>query len=504
MPSDPPIWSRVSEIFNAALDRPPAERPAFLDEACAGDEALRSEVESLLAAHEGSGAFLDVPAAVVTGLATDESGLSPGQQLGSYRVVREIGSGGMGIVYLAEDTRLGRQVALKVLQPGFVRDQGRRDRLRLEARAAAALSHPGIATVYALEDIEGRVCLVTEYVRGETLRAELARGPLPLPTLLRTGVDLAQALGAAHAAGVIHRDLKPENVVRDDRGRIRILDFGIARIDTPSNAAIQRRLTEAGTVLGTPAYMSPEQLEGGRVDARSDIFSLGVLLFELATARHPFETATPVSTAARVLTADPPPFSELNPALPWELEWILRGCLRKKREERYQSAGEVARDLEQLLLGRLMPTGPDAARLAHGASDVAGARRWWDLHQAATIAVSFVMVVLVGTVHDWIRTDWSLGVFLGVIAAAAVNWTLRTHLLFTRYFNRRQLAAQLTRTEWWLRASDVAFAVMLFASAVLPARQHPVFSAFLAAVALGWIVTSTIVEPATRRTAFPD
>jgi len=493
-------FKRVSAIVGEALERPVWERAAFLDAACGGDAELRAEVESLLAAHDQSGGFLDVPAAVAAGLASGEQSLRPGQMLGAYRIGQEIARGGMGVVYLAEDTRLNRQVALKVLPPALLRDEGRRERLRLEARAAASLSHPGIATVYALEDIEAHICLVSEYVSGGSLRSELARGPLPLPALLRTGMEIAQALAAAHAAGVIHRDLKPENVMRDERGRVKLLDFGIARVDAPAGAPLQRRLTEAGTVLGTPAYMSPEQLEGAAdVDSRTDIFSLGVLLFELATARNPFENTSPVSTAARVLAADPPPLSEVNPALPWELDWILRGCLKKKRGERYQSAGEVARDLEQLLHGRFVPDGGGSV-----GPDLAGARRWWDLHQASAIAVSALMVVLVGVVHDWIRNDLSLAAFLGVIAAAAINWVLRLHLLFTRYFNRRQMAAQLRRTEWWLRGSDLTFAVILFAAAVLPARAHPIFSAFLAAVALGWSVTSSVVEPATRRAAFPD
>jgi serine/threonine protein kinase len=488
----------VSAIVGEALERPAPERPAFVNAACGGDEALRAEVESLLAAHDESGGFLDVPAAVAAGLASGE--LQPGQALGAYRIVREIGRGGMGVVYLGQDTRLGRQVALKVLPPALLRDEGRRERLRQEARAAASLTHPGIATVYALEDIDDHVCLVSEYVSGGSLRSELAHGPLPLPALLRTGIEIAQALAAAHAAGVIHRDLKPENVMRDDRGRVKLLDFGIARFDAPAGAPLQRRLTEAGTVLGTPAYMSPEQLDGAAgVDGRTDIFSLGVLLFELATARNPFEATTPVSTTARVLAADPPRLSEVNPSLPWELDWILRACLKKKREERYQSAGEVARDLDQLLHGRFVPG--DAGSFG---PDPAAARRWWDLHQASAIVVSALMVVLVGVVHGWVRNDLSLAAFLGVIAAAAINWVLRLHLLFTRYFNHSQMAAQLRRTEWWLRGSDLTFAVILFAAAVLPARAHPIFSAFLAAVALGWAVTSSIVEPATRRAAFPE
>ena len=491
----------VSAVFANALERPREERAAFLDEACAGNAALRAEVESLLASHDRSSGFLHVPAAVVAGLADGDDVLHPGQLLGPYRVVRETGRGGMSIVYLSEDTRLGRQVALKTLPPAFVADESRRERLRLEARAAAALSHPGIATVYSLDEIDGHVCLVSEYIDGESSRASWRRGPCRCRRCSAPASKSPRRSRRRHAAGVVHRDLKPENVIRDRHGRVKLVDFGIARVVAPAAAPPQLRLTKAGTLIGTPGYMSPEQVDGEEVDARTDIFSLGVLLFELAAGRHPFETASGISTAARVLAAEPPPLAEVNPALPWELDWIVRGCLKKRRADRYQSAGEVARDLEQLLLGRFVPA---AGRLAGDGPDIAAARRWWDLHQASTIAVSALMVVLVGYVHGWVKNDFSLAAFLGVMAAAAVNWTLRLHLLFTRYFNQRETRAQLRRTEWWLRGLDVAFAVTLGAAAFLPARDRPVFSAVLAAVALGWIVTSLIVEPATRRSAFPD
>ena len=501
-----PGWSRVTDLFNAALEREPAERAAFLDRECGGDEALRAEVASLLAAHEGAGGFLDAPAAVAEGLMEPEGRtlLEAGRRLGPYEVVREVGRGGMGIVYLATDTRLARRVALKVLAPAFVVDARRRERLRHEARAAAALSHPGIATVYALEEIDGRVCLVTEYLEGETLRDEIDRGPLPVPRLLDTGVALARALAAAHAAGIVHRDLKPENVRRDESGRPRILDFGIARL-APRGAAPERRLTQVGTIVGTPGYMSPEQREGLEVDARSDVYSLGILLYELAAARHPFESGTAEDAAARVLTGNPPRLSDLRPGLPPGLDGVVRRCLMREVGERYQTALEVADELEAVRAGRLpmrlrlvgdrpLPTleAPEPARM------------WWRWHQLATLAVEAAMVVPVARLHALEETDWTVAALLATIVTAVLNGTVRVHLLFTEAFNRSALAAQIERSRWTLQASSLAFAAALLAAALIAARRHTVAAGLMAAVAIGWAVVSLLVEPSTRRAAFRE
>jgi predicted Ser/Thr protein kinase len=513
-------FDRVIAIFHAARERPAADRGALLDEQCGSDHVLRAEVESLLAADQQAGGFLERPAAVAAGLAEAASPpLLEGARLGPYIVERELGHGGMGMVYLAEDARLGRKVAIKVLAPGFTRDERRRERMRLEARAAAALSHPGIATVYELEEFGEHLCLVCEYVRGETLRAEIDRGPLPPDPVIDTGVQLAEALQAAHAAGVVHRDLKPENVMRDDGGRVRILDFGVARLH-PDASLPPQRMTEAGILVGTPAYMSPEQLDGSDVDARSDIFALGVLLFELASGVHPFETKTPASTAARVLAAHPPSLLEINQGIPAGLDTVIRRCLVKDPADRYQSASDVARDLGVLRRGGRAAEASGVVSLGMSTSSVAGAstgpavrgrvtRRptpagWWVLHQATVIAVAALIVWPVALVHQAAKSDWTVAILLAVIAVAAVNGTLRAHLLFTHHFNEVELSGQLKRTELWLRRSDGLFAALLLAAVVATARSHVVRSAILAAVAVGWIVTALVIEPATRRAAFPD
>ena len=375
---DPERWRRVGELFHRALEHGPEDRSRFLDGACGGDAALRAEVDSLLAHHDdGAPPAVPTPPEVAPtppevvrtppevvpsapevvpsppkNAAAGGPELAAGRRLGPYRIMRKLGEGGMGVVHLAEDTRLGRRVAIKALPPRFTRDERRRRRLRREARAAASLTHPGIATVYALEEFDGALCIVSEYVPGETLRQELAAGPLPPADLLDTATAIARALAAAHDGNVLHRDLKPENVIRvrdtgiEDAG-IKIVDFGLARFGDPeAGAASATQLTAPGAMLGTPGYMAPEQIRGEPIDFRADIFAFGVLLFELATGSHPFTSATPVSTVARVLEATPPDLRQLAPACPAALAAVIRRCLEKDPAQRYADTRELVEDLE--------------------------------------------------------------------------------------------------------------------------------------------------------------
>ena len=282
-----------------------------------------------------------------------------GQRLGHYQIRRLLGEGGMGIVYLADDTRLAREVALKAVRAQFADDPVRRARLEREAQAAAALTHPGIATVYALEEFDGRLFISSEYVAGETLRTELGRGPLSGTRLLETAIGIAQPLAAAHARGLVHRDLKPENVIRTPEGAIKILDFGLARLQDRQSR--DQAITTQGTLLGTPAYMSPEQIRATDVDFRSDLFSFGIVVYELATGVNPFAGGDPASTIARILEVEPArlaervPVSSANTAGLGALTRVVTTCLQKDRNARYQST----RELEAAL---------DAARGAGGAA----------------------------------------------------------------------------------------------------------------------------------------
>ena len=505
MPDD---WERVTALFTAAMERPPSERDAFLSEACGGDEGLRREVISLLDAHARAGDFLETPVDEAAVLRASALGPSlEGRVVGPYRVEREIGRGGMGVVYLAEDTRLGRKVALKSLAPGIMSDERRRNRLRREARAAATLSHPGIATVYALEEIEDQLFISTEYVQGRTLRAELGQGSMPAAEVVEIGIRLARALDAAHASGVVHRDLKPDNVIRTQDGGVKILDFGIAWIDQveAGSGAEPSRLTESGAVMGTPSYMSPEQIEGAAVDARTDVFSLGVVLYELLCGSNPFEAHTPLATAARIMATDPPPLAACNVSAPPSLERVVRKCLAKDREERYQQASDLVSDLEAIRgeVGGMPVESPTALKRAPASgSGLQGARAWWVAHQVTVMAVYALMTFPAWEVRGWSGGYWGLALFLGLIAGAVVNGVLRVHLLFTSRFNPSAMGTELRRNMPWIARSDIAVAALLLLAALTVAASHTWTAAWLAAVAIGASVVALVVEPVTVEAAF--
>ena len=352
----PERWERIDQLFHAALESGPAERAAFLARECGGDESLREEVESLLASHEQSDGFIEAPAADVAAalLAGEHDVLAAGQMVGHYRIERPLASGGMGDVYLADDTRLGRRVALKLLPPHLVRDEGRVRRFRQEAEAVLKLDHPNIVTVFDVGAAEGRHFIASEFVRGETLRERLARGPLPVAEALGVAAQAAEALSAAHAEGVVHRDVKPENVMLRPDGFVKVLDFGLAKLAPEPAPAAGRRAaaapsvrTNPGLVMGTVGYMSPEQAGGLEVDERTDLWSLGVVLHEMLAGRTPFEGKTPNHVVVSIMEDEPPPLSHFVEG-PAELERIVAKALCKEKAGRYQTAGELARDLKNL------------------------------------------------------------------------------------------------------------------------------------------------------------
>ncbi|HEU5131136.1 MAG TPA: protein kinase, partial [Pyrinomonadaceae bacterium] len=352
----PERWQQVKEIFNSAITHRPEERSLFISRACSGDEALRSEVESLLASHEQSGEFIDQPAfeAAASLLVNEKAELKPGLTIASYEVISFISRGGMGEVYLAEDKRLGRKVALKLLPASFTTDADRLRRFEQEARAASALNHPNIITIYEIREAAGSHVIATEFVEGETLRHRLSRSALTLSETLDIAIQIADALSAAHKAGIIHRDIKPENIMLRPDGYVKVLDFGLAKLSeqaTPAVAAeaptIQVR-TGSGIVIGTAGYMSPEQARGLGVDHRSDIFSLGAVIYEMLARRKPFEGDTPSDTLAAILKTEPPPLARVARGVPSELVRIVNKSLRKDREERYQVVKDLWLDLKAL------------------------------------------------------------------------------------------------------------------------------------------------------------
>jgi serine/threonine protein kinase/TolB-like protein/Tfp pilus assembly protein PilF len=344
-----PRWQQLDVLFSQAVDLDPNDRAVFLDEHCSGDPELRAEVESLIHSSEAAPDFLNRPILDSVKKVANEPDLSAGTRIANYQVVRLIGEGGMGQVYLAQDGRLRRNVALKVLPPHLTRHFHALHRFEQEARAASALNHPNIITIFEFGEAGGMHFIASEFVEGETLRKRLAGGAIPMLTALDIASQVASALAAAHANGITHRDIKPENIVIRPDGFVKLLDFGIAKltekdsVDPPSAT-----LTGAGMVLGTLKYMSPEQARGVKVDGRSDIFSLGAVLYEMITGKEPFEGETSSDVIAEILKSDPSPLTGPAASACPELQAIVSKAMFKDREGRYQTAAQLSQDLQQL------------------------------------------------------------------------------------------------------------------------------------------------------------
>jgi serine/threonine protein kinase len=491
---------RIRAIAAAALERDPEERSEYLDRACGGQPELRARVDELLRTYDTRA---EIPEAV------------EGKVIGPYIVRRILGQGGMGVVYLADDTRLARLVALKALAPGVMSDPLSRKRLRHEARAAAGLAHPGIATVYALEEIGDELYMACEYVPGEPLRALLASGPLPIPQVVTIGAQLARALVAAHTLGVVHRDIKPENVVRTPSGIVKVLDFGLARMEGPA----QTKLTQTGMVVGTPAYMAPEQARGEKVDFRTDLFSAGLLLYELASGINPFAANTITATLARIAATDEaPPLCNLRPDSLAELDRILATCLRKNPAERYSLTQELVTDFEQLeaqIAGgsaRSGAGGGSGSRIPGSVDGSIGppagnesnttARWWWSSHQLIVSAFYILTIYPTWYSQRWLGDPWGMLFLLCVLGAAAVGTSLRLHLRFIAAHSPAELTTQLPKSHIWTRCSDAVFSVSLLAGALGMGAAHPEFAMMFVTVATAIIVAGLVIEPTSEKAAF--
>ena len=347
MSATPPAWTRVKAIFDAAVVLDPRGRAAYLTDMCSADAFLRQQVEALLLSHDQAETFLETPAAALIERPTRDV---IGRSIESYRIVAWIGAGGMGDVYKAHDTKLDRPVALKLLPPGVATDADRLRRFHMEARAASSLNHPNILVIHDFGTLDARPFIVSELVDGETLRQRLERGTVPTREGVGIVIQIASALAAAHARGIAHRDIKPENVMLRPDGYVKVLDFGLAKLldRHAADPSTSPAGTQPGIVVGTPHYMSPEQAEGMDVDGRADIFSLGVILYELSTGTRPFTGDSHLSVLASILRDTPQPVTERNPGLPRDLERIVRRCLAKDRRHRYQSANDLRTDLAEL------------------------------------------------------------------------------------------------------------------------------------------------------------
>jgi serine/threonine-protein kinase len=396
-------WDLLQGLFEGALARPTHERAAFLDEHTRNDPDLRRDIESLLAAHESAGAFLSTPALGPT--ASDHARLAAGTSLGAFTIVEPLGAGGMGEVYRARDTRLDRQVAIKVLSPERDTAPGGRERFEREARAISRLSHPRICTVHdaGVASIDGSDVpyLVMELLDGETLAARIARGPLSVEQSLGYAIDIADALVAAHGQGIVHRDLKPANVMLTTTG-VKLLDFGLAQLRTPPPPGLPAGpvsnvpgLTSAGLVMGTLPYTSPEQLRGEKVDARTDIFAFGALLYEMLTGTRPFKADSQAGLIAAVLEHDAPPVSDRQPLTPTSLDHIVQKCLAKNSDDRWQTARDLKSELVWVREGR------ENVRPARTPAVAAARRRRWRPLMAVGIPTLAALTLAVALWRAW-------------------------------------------------------------------------------------------------------
>jgi serine/threonine protein kinase/dipeptidyl aminopeptidase/acylaminoacyl peptidase len=371
-------FKQVEALFEAAQQRPAAQRTEFLRQACADDPELRAEVESLLKADSGSHLIDGSP---LSSIAERAPALKPGDKLGNFEIVAMIGRGGMGEVYRARDPRLKREVAIKTLPPGLSADRDRITRFEREGRAASALNHPNIVSVFDIGTERGLSFIVSELVDGETLARAIQRGPLPLRKLIEVSTQICDGLAAAHAAGVIHRDLKPGNIMLTRDGRVKILDFGLARQNhAPGIESTTMEASHPGMIMGTPGYMSPEQVRGETTDARSDLFSLGVIIYEMASGQRAFRGSSSIEMMNAILKDDPP---ELPTAWPRALDRIVRRCLEKEPARRFQSAADLGFAINTLAV-------------ATGNADAPRRRSWlkWAISGGLASAVVFIVVWL--------------------------------------------------------------------------------------------------------------
>ncbi len=417
----PERWQQVREILEPALERAKDDRVAYLDLACGDDDDLRREVESLIAASDEADDFIETPPlSMVAESLSDQPELQSGERLGHYKVISRLSRGGMGEVYLARDDRLGRKVALKLLPSIYTTDQQRVRRFEQEARAASALNHPNILMIFDIGRAEQKHFIASEFVEGRTIRDALAEGPLRPTDALDVAIQSTAALAAAHRAGIVHRDIKPENIMIRPDGYVKVLDFGLAKLAeksvTDTTSGIEQLTTAPGLVMGTPGYMSPEQARGHEVDERSDIFSLGVVIYEMIAGCSPFKGETPTDAIASILKDEPPALSQFCEETPAELQRVVSRTLQKEKASRYQSAEDLLIDLqairEEIRIQSHLDQSSDpqrAASIASGAGRAVSSAEYLVTgirnHYRMVIAVVLLLIVSTAAIFYFNRPD---------------------------------------------------------------------------------------------------
>jgi len=456
-----------------------------------------------------------------------------GQALGHYRIEAKLGEGGMGVVYRAFDTHLDRPVAIKILRADATTSPERRRRFQQEAKAASALNHPNIVHIYDIGSSGGMDYIAMEFVDGKTLDRLIGKSGLALRDTLKYAIQVADALARAHAAGIVHRDLKPANIIVGEDGRVRLLDFGLAKLmETTVDAAVDSEAgtatitaredvqTEEGTIVGTVAYMSPEQAEGKKVDARSDIFSFGSVLYEMVTGRRPFEGANKISTLAAILHKEPPALAEFAPDLPTELDKIISRCLRKDPDRRAQHAGDIKLALEELTedcasdkLSRASQAGGQAAatreeqpglmRKLFGSAGARPYRLWKILHIGMCLRCA-LLVYLAWRFKNVTSGRWSVALFFSTLLCSTIQSIMAAVLLFAGSVGTEFLLMEVRKFAPWLRAFGLANSALAMIITVWIAEGHPILAALIALVGIVIGVKALTVKPAMDRVAIYD
>jgi tRNA A-37 threonylcarbamoyl transferase component Bud32 len=452
--------------------------------------------------------------------------LSAGARLGPYDILSPLGVGGFGEVYKARDTRLDRTVAIKILPSA---DPELKARFEREAKAIASLQHPHICTLYDVGHQDGTDYLVMEYLEGETLAATIARGPIKIDEALKIAIEIAEALDKAHRAGIVHRDLKPANVMLTSSGA-KLLDFGVSKLievrereSFATTAAVTDRAslrTEEGTILGTVAYMSPEQAEGKKVDARSDVFSFGSVLYEMISGCRPFAGANKISTLSAILNKEPPPLAESVPDLPAELDKIIWRCLRKDPDRRAQHAGDIKLALEELRedrasdkLSRASLAGVEAAALReeqHGlmrklfGSPGARPYRLWRIHHIGMCLRSVVFVYLAWRFKNVTSGRWSVALFFATLLCSTIQSIMAAVLLFAGSMDTKFLLVEVRKFAPWLRALGLANSALALIMTVWIAEVHTILAALIAVVGIVMVVKALAIKPAMDQVAIYD
>ena len=422
--------------------------------------------------------------------------IAAGARLGPFEIISPLGAGGFGEVYKARDARLDRTVAIKVLPSA---DPELKARFEREAKAIAALTHPHICTLYDVGHHDGTDYLVMEYLEGETLAAKIASGPIGIDEVLKIAAEIAGALDTAHRAGIVHRDLKPANVMLTRSGA-KLLDFGLSKLtDVREGESFATTLTatdraslrtDEGTILGTIAYMSPEQAQGKKVDARSDVFSFGSMLYEMASGRRAFAGANKISTLSAILTREPPPLAGTVPDLPAELDRIIARCLRKDPDRRAQHAGDIKLALEEL--------GEDRASEKVSPAAQAGARpyRLWQIHHVGICVRCAVLVYLAWRFKNVTSGGWSVALFFATLLCSTIQSIMAAVLLFAGSMDTKFLLTQVRQYAPWLRAFGLANGALAAMITVWIAEGHTILATLIAVVGIVTGVKALAIKPA--------